>query len=361
LGGHFRAPERFVTPFVVAALIFIALSWKPYVSRWNHRARLTLVALMLIVFVGDLRLHRPIEARPPIGGYAFFERIASEPQDFVLFEVPVAMSSGWTQVGANPESQYFMLRHGKRIVNGHASRLPDFDHYYYANEIVLGWLAGAQDFRQGTQETLQGYVEEWPIGYMIVYQQMMDEEGERTQQTIGLLNGMDFLCPVTVERDAIFYRTSIHPAICPPRRPPPTDEGVWDIDFGSRGDEIFIGVGFHRKEIVGGPSARWTGALGYTSAEVIIDLPPNQSYTMTLSATAFQQEQAITIFVDDLETGAITIQPEGYHDYTLEILASDTQKRRIRFAFDEAISAQDSGDPRRLAFALDWLRLETDD
>jgi hypothetical protein len=361
LGGSFRAPERFVTPFVVAALIFIGMSWGPTLARWNGSRRLALMVIAMVVIAADLRLHKPIEASPPIQGYEFFEQIAADPQDYVLLEVPVGMSSGWTQVGANPITEYFMLQHHKAIVNGHASRLPDFDHYYYANEIVLGWLAGTQDFREGTQETLQRYVEEWPVGYMVVYQQMMDEDSERTQQTIALLNGMDFLCPVTVERDAIFYRTSEHPAICPPRRPPPMDEGVWDIDFGSRGDEMFIGVGFHRKEIVGGPSARWTGALGYTSAEVIIDLPPDQTYTITLSATAFQQEQPITVFVDDLETGAITIQPEGYHDYTLEIPASDQQKRRIRFAFDEALSAQDSGDPRTLAFALDWLHIETHD
>jgi len=65
--------------------------------------------------------------------------------------------------------------------------------------------------------------------------------------------------------------------------------------------------------------------------------------------------------VDDVEVGKITIQPDGYHDYSLEIPSLETQKRRIRFVFDEAVSAGDSGDPRTLAFALDWLHIEVND
>ncbi|MFP4322351.1 MAG: hypothetical protein ACLFTK_07850 [Anaerolineales bacterium] len=360
-GGLFRTPERFMPAFVVCAVIFLALSWAPRVARWPRAARVWLAAGLLVIVIGDLRVFRPLESAPPAPDYDFYDMMREDGLDYVYVQIPVGMSSGWTEVGRSPHNQFRILDHEKRIVSGHVSRIADFAHYYYANEAVWGWFTGNHAYRDTIPDVLAGYVDDYPIGYLSVHQSQLEPaEGARY---LGYLNGMDFLCPATVEGDAVLYRTRAHPGECPPRRYDPVTPDTWRVDFGLPGDEFFIGPGFYGAEIIGGPAARWLGAQALGYADIFFRLPDDGAYDLQLHALPpFDEPVSVAVFADDTPLGELEIRPGGYATYTLHIpaaaRASDT---RLRLAYDGAISpmqAGRSGDERPLAFALDWMRLE---
>lgn len=365
LGGMFRTPERFVVPFVMCMLVFIALSWSPYFKRWRLKTQWFVACATVLIIIGDLRLFRPFLADVPIPSppYEFHRMMAEERDDYVVMDVPVAMSSGWTEVGKNYFTQFYAITHGKRLINGHVARVPDFLHYYYANEAVLGWLAGKHPFREEIVEKFSAYVRDFPIGYVVVYQNAPEVDPLWLQEIIGYLNGFDFLCPVTVEGDAILYRTTAHPSeLCPPRRPIGVAPQGWQIDFGTAGDEIFIGRGFYPKELIGGPTGRWLGAGDGSSATLFLDLS-QADYRMTLRAVAFHDSKRLRVLSGEHEIGVVEIQSGDYQEYAFTIPADAlntlSEQQTFRLSFDVSLSAAELGlsdDTRPLSIALDWIR-----
>jgi hypothetical protein len=357
LGGLYRVPERFAVGFVFCMLMFLALSWKPYVMRWNFKARLAVTVTALFLVIGDLRMYETFQAHAAPAPYEYLETIREDPADYVIMSAPVWMKSGWAEVGNSAYLQWYAMDHEKPIAEGYVSRLADFSHYYYQNEAVLGWLAGYQPYQESTIKQLEQYVMDWPIGYMIVYQDAM--QGEKLQDILGILNGLPFLCPVTVERDAVFFRTEAHPlfAECPARHLPEVAPGTYEIPFGLPGDELFIGRGFYPHDVIGGPPGRWMGAYDLGEADLFIDLPQGD-YTMTLEATAFAEAQTVRVLANGQEIGAIEVQPEGFQAYPLSVpanvLGNDGQLS-LRLIYDHAESPQALGlssDPRTLSIAL---------
>src|SRR5690606_32105671 len=96
---------------------------------------------------------------------------------------------------------------------------------------------------------------------------------ERALNALAFMNAHPSLCFVTVERDAVLYRTTSHPKGCPPRLPPETDPGTYVIDLGAPGDEGFIGHGWYAHEDIGGVRARWAGDR--LEALLYAHLPPD--------------------------------------------------------------------------------------
>src|SRR5690606_17385445 len=102
---------------------------------------------------------------------------------------------------------------------------------------LLSWL-GQRRFLEPelARAELERIIFDWPVGYIIVHQDLIGREGPTVQEVIGWLNAQaDLLCPVWVEGDAVVYRTAWHPDGCPPRTPPEVEPGVYQIDVGSPG------------------------------------------------------------------------------------------------------------------------------
>ena len=279
-------------------------------------------------------------------------------------EVPVSIGSGWTSTGNNFFVQYNGIIHGKRMVNATLTRIPNYYHYFFENETVMGWLGGFRLFKADTEETLRRYVDELPIGYIIVNQDKA--RPGQTEDILGRFNAMDFLCPVTVEGAAVLYATASHPARCVSRTPPEIEPGLYQIDFGQPGDEFFVGLGFHRQEIIGGPAARWLGFGDLTEAQIYVELPPGQDYTLSLEATAFDHPRPLFIYAGEKLLGEFEITDEGYGVYQaelpVEVLGANSQIT-LRLVYDDPVSAAElglSGDERPIAIALNWLRFVGD-
>ncbi|NJL94660.1 MAG: hypothetical protein HC915_13525 [Anaerolineae bacterium] len=274
LGGMYRVPERFVTPFVFCALAYLAARWTPVWAEWSPRLRWRSTALLCLLLLADLRVLQPVTAGEPYQQYAFYDWMGQEEADYVVVDVPVAMSSGWAAVGSNYYTQYNALHHGKRITNGHLSRVPDYYHDYFRNEAGLGWLGGFQLFREETRTALEAYVWDLPIGYLIVHQDRTDAASGQAQDLLGRLNQLPFFCPVTVEGAAVVYGTAAHPQRCQPRTPPQVAPGVYEIDFGAPEDAFYLDTGFYAREVIGGPLARWLGAGGQAQCVFRWSYPP---------------------------------------------------------------------------------------
>lgn len=360
LGGLYRTPDRFAPIAIFCWLVFLAQSWGPYFRAWEGRRRLALTTIALLVIFADLRLHEPFQTLAAPMPYQTHQTLRDDGAEYAVMSVPVWMKSGWAEVGNSAHLLWYAMAHEKPIVEGYVPRLPDFVHYYYQNEAVLGWLAGYQPYTEEAGRLLQQYIHDWPLGYIIVYQDAWPDAA--AQGILGHLNGFDFLCPVTVERDAVFFRTAAHPdfAECPPRRLPPTASGGYEIPIGETGDELFIGAGFHRQEVIGGPTARWIGEHGAT---LFIDLP-TADYTLTLETTAFHQPRGVRIMAETLEIGRFQVPPEGYQTFSLNLPAEAISAGRpleLQLWVDGGASGEALGlstDSRILSIALNAVRFE---
>lgn len=364
LGGLYRVPERFVIPFVFAILIFLALTWgdrfKKLSSRRQQLLSLALLALMLI----DLGVLRRFEAGLPDQALNFYTTIGEDEADYVVMDVPVSMASGWARVGHNDRIQYHALTHGKRIVGGFIARVPDWYHAYFRDETVLGWLSGSNPLQDDTLATFENYVRELPIGYVIVHQSQYDADSATAEDLIGTLNTLDFLCPVTVEGQAMIYGTAAQPQRCQKRLPPEIAPGRWHINFGLPGDEFFIGTGFHRPEVIGGPPARWLGAMSQNEAFLYLELPPQHEYLLTFELTAFAGERPLAIYANEQLIAEVTVSPTAFEAYSVtlpaDVFATDN-RLALRLVTDTPQSAAElglSGDARPLSIAINRLEIE---
>lgn len=393
--GMFRMPWRLAPIFVIAGVIFAAKTWtyisaaRPVSRRrdgiypvptYQHNGqgvRLILAAALLLIVL-DVRLYQtpPItdnfrperltQIEPPLPSYAFYDEIGAETGDFVVLEVPTGAATGEVILG-DPRAtqlQFYAIRHQKRTLNGFISRAPiDFFWSIQTEDPLLSWL-GQRRFLEPelVEPRLRQIIDEWPVGYVVVHQDMIGRATVTPQEIVGYLNSVgDLLCPVWVERDAVVYRSASHPLPCPPRTPPEAEPGVYQIDLGSSGDERYIGWGWHWSEDVG-VTWRWAGE--YPQALLYVDLPPGD-YTVSLAAQAFHEARTLTVLAGDTALGdPVTVAPGSLQTFTFSLpaaLVGQGQHITLTLAYDAVVVPQEIGqsaDPRRLSIAVDWLRFE---
>ncbi len=366
LGGMFRYPERFGVVFLLPAATFLLLTVAPLAR--GRTARIWLPALLLLAVIADARLYAPTPLQPIPPRYAFYDRMGGEPYDYVVVEVPTAGSSGEGFVGDQRAmaAQFYGLAHGKRMVNGHISRVNTW-HYWWmrTDDAMMAWLGQRRWLEPAlVAEQMRERIFDWPIGYFVIHTDWIGKSGGPTlQEVLGFFNAQaDLVCPVAVEGDAVFYRTAWHPDGCPARTPPETAPGVYMLDIGAPDDQAFIGWGWHWTEAVAGLTLRWTGE--YPQARVYLDLPPG-AYTVTLAAQAFWEPRRLSLQVNGQPAGESTVvEVDALHEYAFVVPAAavgDGRRVTLTLDYDAVVVPAEVGqsaDPRRLALAVDWIRLE---
>ena len=365
LGGMFRYPERFLPVFLIPAVLFTALTLTPLL-RGHLRAALVASALALLAVIGAARTFSPLPVQPAPRPYDFYAAMGSEPYDYVVVEVPTGGSSGQGIVGTEAAQtlQFYGITHGKRMVNGHISRVNTW-HFWHmrTDDAMLAWLGQRRWLEPELVEAqLRERIYGWPIGYIVVHQDLIGREGPTAQEIIGYFNSLpDLLCPVWVEGDAVAYRSAWHPDGCPPRTPPEVEPGAYLIDIGAAGDERYIGWGWHWPEDVGSVTWRWTGE--HPQTRLYVDLPPG-AYTLTLTMQAFYEARQITVSVDNAPLSTVTVGAETLSSHTFDIpdsVIGDGQHVTLTLDYDAVIIPAEVGqsaDPRQLAVAVDAVRFD---
>jgi hypothetical protein len=364
-GGLFRVPARFAPVVLIPVLIFAGQTLSMAIK--GRRIHLLLWAGVMLLVLAESRLFEPMPLRPLPTVYNFYHELAREPYDYVILDVPVAGGSGEAWVGEFPpmETQFYALTHGKRVVNGSVARAPlsSFWHWLY-DDPMLAWLGQRRYLEQETvRAQLAERIEGYPIGYIVIHQNYMNRSAPTIQEIVGFFNQLDnLLCFYAAEGDAIVYRTRWHPDSCDAltRIPAQIEPAVYQADIGTPGDERFIGWGYHWAEQVAGLTLRWTGE--YPQTDTYVDLPPG-SYDLTISMQAFWENRLVSLQVngadvgDPVEVGTGTLA--NYRWHLPADLIGDGQHLQIRLIFDRVVVPAEvgqSGDTRRLAVAVDWLR-----
>jgi hypothetical protein len=232
--------------------------------------------------------------------------------------------------------------------------------YIRTDDPMLAWLGQRRYLVTDEVEAqLRQRIFDWPIGYIVIHQDLIGRYYPTNQEIIGYFNTLDDLvCPWVVERDAVVYRTRWHPDGCPPRTPPETEPGVYRLDIGAPGDERFIGWGWHWPEAFAGLTARWTGE--YPQTKLYMDLPPGR-YEISLSAQAFGQTRRLRLLVNDTPVGEVEIQPDFLQTVAFTVPAEvigDGRHVTVTLDYDGWIAPNEIGqsaDQRKLALLVDWV------
>ncbi len=358
LGGMFRYPERFLMIFTVPALMF-SLKTLSALHLPMHRRLIWIPPLFLLLFA-DSRLLTPLPLRPIPYPYAFYEAVGREPYDELIVEIPTGGSSGEGVVGAPAYSalQYYGIIHGKRMVNGHLSRVNTY-HYFYMNtdDPMMAWLGQRRFLEPDTVETqVRERIPLWGIGYFVIHRDLIAPNESALNEIFAFFNSHDDLvCGVTVEGDLVAYRATTHPLGCP-------TVTTTQVDIGVPEDALFIGEGWHYPEVVGGITVRWAGHLPMTTIHVHL---PVRDTRLTVQAQAFHEARRVALWVNDQPTGeSMIVSPDALGAYAFTIPAgmiSPDRKNKITFVFDDTRTPQSVGmgdDTRPLAIMVAAITIE---
>ncbi|HEX3052275.1 MAG TPA: hypothetical protein VHP83_16565 [Aggregatilineaceae bacterium] len=362
---QYRVPARFVPVATFALIVFVGQTFTPWIKRLRYSTlRAVPVGMLMVAYLVDTHTFVPLATKLPPQPYQFYTMMRNEDADYVVLEVPTSPASGtfilgWQSMESwHPEAMFYGITHEKRMISGLLSRIPQVEEWYYQLSPLIGWLAGAHglDAETASAELARMVNGQWgagevtaPIGYVVVHQDWLP--ADRSQEILTFFNMQSALCFMEVERDAVLYRTTSHPEGCPPRTPPETESGVYRIAFGQPGDEGFIGPGWYRKEQIGGTPARWTSG----ETQLYATLPPDQAYTITLRAVAFNTPRTIQVTANGQVVGQVVITPGDWGDYTLDIpMVGSDGKLEFILTADSTLSAAEAGlsaDTRPLAVA----------
>ncbi len=367
-GGMFRYPERFITVALIPAAVFILITLTEVLRR-QSKARMFVVAALLFAVLLDMHAFQPTPLQPIPYPYSFYEAMGQEPYDYVVVEVPTAGASGEGLVGDSHDliTQFYGITHGKRMVNGHISRVP-IEHYWWmrTDDAMMAWLGQRRYLEPDTvEQQMRDRIFNWPIGYFVIHRDRIGRDSVTVTEILGYFNSLpDLVCPVWIEGDAVVYRTAWHPDGCPPRIPPQTAPGDYSIDIGSNDDARYIGWGFHYAESIFGTTLRWTG--NYPQTQVYLDLPPG-GYNLTITTQAFYQPRQLRLLINGQPVGdPVTVAVESLQPYRFAVpadLIGSGQHLTLTLDYDAAVAPADVGqgsDTRKLAIAVDKIEFQAE-
>jgi len=237
---HMRAPSRFSILVVLALAVLLAAGW----TAWLARVRRPSARLLLTAAAAALMAAEYLAVPVPLfraGAPAVFARVAREPGDFTVVEIP-----GIDQVPGR--IMYDQTIHGKRIFIGTAARVPvEKTSYYFGLPLVRTLV----DLRKGRLELDAGLLarerEVAPrvarflaLRYVVVEHAFADR---------GVVDFLEQVLPVArVDDDGERILLRVAPEALPPL--------PWRIDAGAPESRMHFETGWSAPEETGGRPTR---------------------------------------------------------------------------------------------------------
>jgi hypothetical protein len=187
--AHFRTPYRFNMSTILGISIALGVTQAHRLLKYTRPLSRTLLLLIIIfLLVIDSRTTAPF----PVQRYPeehIYERIADQPGDFLVMEIPLGLRTGIQSFGDGQVLQYYQIIHEKRGINGMIARVPRQVFDYYRNSIALSFFAGdpinpEPDLIQADLTTVIAALK---VKYLIMHPQMMSVEMQR--QVFEVLSG----------------------------------------------------------------------------------------------------------------------------------------------------------------------------
>jgi hypothetical protein len=198
--GSARAPARFMAVVMVAVAVVFALALQAIRERVSPRARGWVFAGVSAVLLFELLpAPRALQtARVP----AFYHRIAADPRDVRVLELPFGVRDGLSSVGDfSASSQFYQTVHQKRLIGGYLSRVSrrrvaEIRHRPILSALID--LSEGRDLAPGIEQVLRErgpeFVRRARIGYVVV---------DRTRASPRLVNfAIDILRLEKIESSA---------------------------------------------------------------------------------------------------------------------------------------------------------------
>jgi hypothetical protein len=203
---QFRTPYRLIMPAQIGLMIAAGCAlahWLPRVERQPLRWLLcgTIVAAHLLQASAVQPFHT--QTYPD---YDFYRRVALEPQDFTLLEVPFGIRSGLERIGHGGEVvQYYQNVHGKRLLNGSMARVPSRIFQFYRTQPALMFLSG-EPIEVGRAELDRNFAEvlKWSSSrYVLLHRELMTPN--EYMRVSSFLNQQSQLKQISQENDITIY------------------------------------------------------------------------------------------------------------------------------------------------------------
>lgn len=335
-----RVPNRngVVLMLALAVLVGYAAGWLLTRLR-RERWRWALTGLLTLAILGEhAAFPLPLsDMRVP----AVYARIAREPGDFTLLQIPLGWRNSFGVFGVErTQVQYYQTLHGKFMLGGNTSRAPRFKMEYFRRIPLFQAIAQVEfgadppdDVMARAKALAPALMRLYNVRYLILlppipgrhpYAETWRKAWQFAKEVIPIDPQ-----PVWVEDGIEVYRV---------RQPAYPVASV--VDLGEPNTQAYLGEGWYDPETIQGRSAVWAGADG-TSARIFLRADGSGPYRLTLTALAFTYAgappQTLEVWVNGHRVGGPWTLSAQWQDYIADIPAGITRDHTndvvLRFAW----------------------------
>ncbi len=359
-----RVPNRFSVVLVLclALLVGFAALWLGRMAaRYAKGARWSIVPAVLVgvLVVGDhLVVPLPLtDAQVP----AFYTRLAQEPGDFSILQLPLGWRNSFGTLGAeDTRVQYYQSVHGKHILGGNTSRSAPFKFDYYKSLPIVSSLLLIEDYktvpadqRAFDRDYAPEFVRFFDLRYVVVHPAVPGRKPYDDTRAAALQYVLDVLPleKVADSGDLLVYRVA--------QTPLPATLG---IDFGEPTSRPYRAEGWDAEELIAGRRANWANAR---LARVLVRLQPGgHDYGLRFAAMPLGAPGGPPQTVTAIVNGQTRLPPltltSGWQEYELTVpgTALRSGMNEVVFEFAYARTPREvvgNDDTRTLAAAFDWI------
>ncbi|MGH9148017.1 MAG: hypothetical protein ACRD1Q_15000, partial [Vicinamibacterales bacterium] len=171
--GGARMPARFVIVVLLGVAILFAMALK-HITAVHRSRRVSILALVGAALLFELSPfpRRLYDATIP----AIYQTIANDPREVRVLEIPAGIRSGLSSHGNfSAVSQYYQTLHGKPLIGGYLSRVPETEIRATRRRVVYGSLMRLSEGDTLTSDELRhakrrapGFVERARIGWIVI-------------------------------------------------------------------------------------------------------------------------------------------------------------------------------------------------
>jgi hypothetical protein len=171
--GEARMPPRFGVIVILGVAVLFAGALELLCRRYPNRRRTLIAGVLLLATFELMPVPRQIY---PATFPSIYTTIRNDPRDVTVLELPAGMLDGLSAIGKySAISQFFQTAHGKPIVGGYLSRVPDAEKQYLVSRPLLAALVEGSAGRTMVPEDrvraladASGFVRDASLGYVVI-------------------------------------------------------------------------------------------------------------------------------------------------------------------------------------------------
>ena len=217
----------------------------------------------------------------------FYEQIANEEGDYSILEIPNIVPTI-----THPEFMYYQTIHGKKLINGYASRTPDYVMTFVSSTPLISHLIFLSNeavyddiLHQNLTRVGSSILNYYNIRYIILHKDRMTAEQ---------LDFASSLLRRTIDEEPVIYE--------------PDSMIVFKVRKETIKPFMALTEGWHGLEDWSGTPSRWMS----DDATLMIHSDENRTADLSLQALSFYRPRTLEIYVNDLSQIWAEVPTEGF-------------------------------------------------